>query len=126
VARDNVVPFLGPHISVGRGNEPGLPSPRELADELARRLGYTDTNQTLSRVGQHFELQQGRHALLSFLNKQLLNPNQPLLAAHRMTATLPYLLLGNKSKDYRREPWSLAFPTRGHLCRGHDALRRMI
>ncbi len=99
VARDNVVPFLGPHISVGRGNEPGLPSPRELADELARRSGYTDTNQTLSRVAQHFELQQGRHALLSFLNKQLLNPNQQLLAAHRMIAALPWRVVVTSCLD---------------------------
>jgi len=86
VARDNVVPFLDPHISAERIGESGVPSPRELADELARRSGYADANRTLSRVAQHFESQQGRHALLRFLDQQLLSPDQPPLAAHRMIA----------------------------------------
>jgi len=91
VARDNVVPFLGPYISAGHVGELGLPSPR--------RSGYADTKRTLSPVAQHFELQLGRHALLSFLNQQFLNPNQSLLTTHQMIAALPCRVVTSRLDD---------------------------
>jgi hypothetical protein len=53
--RRNVVPLLGAGLAQGQDSARGLPSLSNLAQELARRSGYTDNDLTLSRVAQHYE-----------------------------------------------------------------------
>lgn len=77
-ARGNVVPFLGLYISVGRGNEPALPSLCELADKLVRRSRHTNVNPSLVHVARRFELLQRQHAFSSSSNKQLSNTSKRL------------------------------------------------
>jgi hypothetical protein len=88
--RGNVVPLLGPDLSQGQNNEKGLPSLLELSQELARRSGYTDNSLAFSQVAQHYEIEQERQALISFLRERLTNINVQPLSIHRLLATHPW------------------------------------
>ena len=97
--RGNVVPLLGAEFAQEQDSEFGLPSPNSLVEELARRSGYSDGVMTLSRVAQHYELQQERHALISFLSDRLINSRAKPLAIHRLLAAHPWRVVVTTSFD---------------------------
>lgn len=97
--RSNVVPLLGDGLAQEGEGKGGLPSQKELAQELARRSGYMESDLTLSRVAQHYELQQKRHALISFMRERLSDVHSEPLAVHRLLAAYPWRFVLTTSLD---------------------------
>ncbi len=87
------MPLIGADIATGQPGQSGLPSARELADELARRSKYTDADRTLCQVAGYYELLEGRNALIDFLRKRLRYREQEPLTAHRLLAQLPFRVM---------------------------------
>jgi hypothetical protein len=97
--RGNIVPLLGAGLAEGGNGERGLPTNSELAQELARRSDYGESNLTLSRVAQYYELKQERHALISFLRERLIDLQVGPLTVHRLLATLSWRFVITTSLD---------------------------
>ena len=106
IQRGQVILILGPEINLGESGEPGLPTFAELARELAERLGYQEADLNFQRVAQHYELEHGRHALITYLKDRFSTSSTSPLAAHRLLACLPFRVIVTTCLDNRLE-WAL-------------------
>lgn len=103
IERNNVVLILGHDINLGEPGERGLPTLSELAQELANRSGYPDHDLNLARVAQHYELESGRNALISYVKERLQDSATSPLNAHRILAHLPFRVIVTTCLDDRLE-----------------------
>jgi hypothetical protein len=103
IERNNVVLILGHDINLGESGERGLSTLAELAHELASRSNYPDQNLNLAQVAQHYELEFGRNALISYAKERLQDSAGGPLNAHRILAHLPFRVIVTTCLDDRLE-----------------------
>ena len=100
--RQEVVLFIGSDLSAYAGLPSLLEIIRPLAHALQQRWPADERDVTpehLMRTAQHYENQQGRHALITHLRHLLENPGIHSSSLHRLIATLPLKLIFTTAYD---------------------------
>jgi formylglycine-generating enzyme required for sulfatase activity len=109
----NVVLFLGAGISIPNGDVLRPPTGRELAEQLAKQVGYIEEDISLPKIAQFYELERGRNSLIQYLIKRIGDARLQPLQTHKIIARLPikilittnYDRLLEQELDYLRRPY---------------------
>src|SRR5262249_13901130 len=118
LASGQCVLCIGAGVSLGTN---GVPSGRELAQDLAKSVGYIDENLTLPHVAQYYEMVAGRHALTSFLVGKISDSRLTPQLSHKLIATLPLATVITTNFDTLMEQqWERAGVAFNRVIRNED------
>lgn len=93
VARNNVILMLGHGINQGKPDEHGLPTFKEIGQELAKRSQYIDSNLSFVQIAQQYEMEFGRPALISYIRDRLNSSDRAPLQIYRNLVRLPFRVI---------------------------------
>ncbi len=96
LCKGNCVLFVGAGISMGEG---GLPSGRQLAQELAERCDYPDKDLSLPRVAQYYENNIDRADLLEYVCERIQKARDESMETHKLIASLPLKTIVSTNYD---------------------------